>query len=596
MTTFGAIAPTTDVLLRIDLVQVRSFRGIEDVVLALRKDLTVLVGRNNAGKSRLLRAIALACGGVYAERDDFTLGNTTSPTIDLVLSPGGAGTQFDDRVREIFGTHVQPTASGGERVAWRTTIGPSAEGWGARAERRFLTYDVASNGWLPAVGAAEVMPRHLRVVSADVTPTGRDIASEVTRPGSAIRRILDDLEVDESARAALERELEELGGRIVNSSSALAAVRQRLDALTAAVQGIGAPQVSALPGRLEELVRLIEIALDTGAGPMPMRLHGSGARSLASLQVQGVLYDRRLGRDGTAFPVLPVTLIEEPEAHLHPQATYDVGQLLRAIPGQVVVSTHSSHLATVVDIGAIRLVRQGNNGCVVHDMTPTDDEPTTPPALRLSVAAVEWEKIHKYVERPFGELLFAGQLVIGDGASERGFIPHLLRAALGTRAGDICVVDPGNMSQALPLIKYAEAADIPCVLFVDCDEQGHKDQAKLPTSAVRVWATGDETEDGTLEEILVALDEEWVLERCEELLPSVTGTALERLKKLKGTYGGPIGQAFVDRFPCQDEWPLGLQQLVAALALPHIATGATSDSTSELASEPPERGSDEGTA
>jgi putative ATP-dependent endonuclease of OLD family len=587
---------TNDALLRLELIQVQSFRGIADVVLTLRRDLTVLVGRNNAGKSRLLRAIALACGSANAERDDFTLGTTTSPAIDLVIAPGGDNALFDDRVRQVFGTHVQPTPSGGERVAWRTTIGPSAEGWGARAERRFLTYDVGSDIWSLPLGASEVMPWHLRVVSADITPTGRDIASEVSRPGSAIRRVLDDLEVDEPARAALEKDLEDLGGRIVNSSSALVAVRQRLDALAATVHGIGAPYVSALPGRLEELVKLIEIALDTGAGPMPMRLHGSGARSLASLQVQGVLYDRRLGHDGTDFPILPVTLIEEPEAHLHPQATFDVGQLLRSIPGQVVVSTHSSHLATVVDIGAIRLVRQGTRGCVVHDMTPLDDEPTTPPALRLSVAAVEWEKIRKYIERPFGELLFAGQLVIGDGASERAFLPHLLRAALGSRSGDVCVVDPGSMSQAAPLVKYAEAADIPCVLFVDCDTQGRKDQDKLPKSALRVWATGDESVDGALEDILVGLDETWVLEQCEALLPSVEGTALERLKKLKGTYGGPLGRAFVDRFPYPTGWPIGLRQLVDALASPNRTTGTTAGSTSESTGERTEGGSDAGAA
>lgn len=564
-----------EVLLRVELVHVRYFRGIEDAVLSLRGDLTVLVGRNNAGKSRLLRAIALAFGGVRAERDDFTVADSARlPVIDIVLAPPGDDSAFDDRVREIFGTYVQPTASGGERVAWRTTIAPSAEGWGARAERRFLTYDVPSDGWSSSPGAAEVAQRHLRVVSAEVTPTGRDLASEVARPGSAIRRVLDDLEVDEAARVALEADLVDLGGRIVKNSSALAAVRERLGALTAAVHGIGAPQVSALPGRLEELVRLIEIALDTGAGPMPMRLHGSGARSLASLQVQSVLYDRRLGRDGTAFPILPLTLIEEPEAHLHPQACFEVGELLRDIPGQVVVSTHSSHLTTVVGTGAIRLVREGADGCVVHDMTPLDDAPTTPAARRLAVAAVEWEKIHKYVERPFGEVLFAGRLIIGDGASERAFLPHLLRAALGARAGDACVVNPGGMSQASPLVKYAEAADIPCVLFVDCDEQGRKDQAKLPDTAVRVWATGDEAADGTLEEILVAHDEEWVLEQCEALLPSITGTALARLKQLKGTYGGPLGRAFVARFSDPADWPTGFQQLVNALAPPIAANDA----------------------
>ncbi len=545
----------------------RSFRGINDVVLPLHRDLTVLVGRNNSGKSRLLRAIALACGDVRADRDDFTMVPSDSPmsdpSIDLVLAPA-TGDSFDGRVIEVFG--APQLAPLGERVAWRTTIRPSAEGWGARAERRFLTYDVVSNQWVPASGSAELGRTHIRAVAADLTPTGRNLADEATRPGSSLRRVLEDLEVDESQRSALESELAELGGRIVAGSSSLAAIRKRLDDLAATVVGIGKPDVSALPGRLEELVRLIEIALDTGTGPLPMRLHGSGAQSLASLQVQSVLYDRRLGRDGSDFPVLPVTLVEEPESHLHPQASLDVGDLLQSIPGQVVVSTHSSHLVTTVGPSSIRLVRDRDGTCVLRDLTPTDDAFTTPRALRLSLAASEWEKIRRLVERPFGEVLFASALVIGDGATERGFLPHVLRAAVGPRAGGICVVDPGSMAKAAPIIKYAEAADIPCILFVDGDIAGRKDAADLPAYATRVWAAGDEAADGALESVLVTHDSTWVVEQCDELSPSSTGTPLSRLTDLKGSFGNALGRAFVQRWPDPVDWPLGLQQLVAAFA------------------------------
>lgn len=564
--TIGAPA-SSNALIRIEVVHVRSFRGIDDVVLPLHRALTVLVGRNNSGKSRLLRAIALACGDVRADRDDFTMVPSDSPvsdpSIDLVLAPA-TGDSFDGRVLEVFG--APQLAPLGERVAWRTTIRPSAEGWGARAERRFLTYDVVSNQWVPASSSAELGRTHIRAVAADLTPTGRNLADEATRPGSSLRRVLEDLEVDESQRSALESELAELGGRIVAESSSLAAIRKRLDDLTATVVGIGKPDVSALPGRLEELVRLIEIALDTGNGPLPMRLHGSGAQSLASLQVQSVLYDRRLGRDGSDFPVLPVTLVEEPESHLHPQASLDVGDLLQSIPGQVVVSTHSSHLVTTVGPSSIRLVRDRDGTCVVRDLTPTDDAFTTPRALRLSLAASEWEKIRRLVERPFGEVLFASALVIGDGATERGFLPHVLRAAMGPRAGGICVVDPGSMAKAAPIIKYAEAADIPCILFVDGDIAGRKDAADLPAYATRVWATGDEAADGALESVLVAHDPSWVVEQCDELSPSSTGPPLSRLTDLKGSFGNALGRAFVQRWPDPVDWPPGLRQLVAAFA------------------------------
>jgi len=568
---YRSVVPTTlssASLLRVELARIRAFRGLDECVLSLDPRLTLLAGRNNSGKSRVLRAVALACGGVIADRDDFTVGSDIEPEIDIVIAPGGDGASgFDPRVIELFGTNVQlVSAAGDQRIAWRTTVTRSAEGWGARASSRFLAFDAATNDWRPVTGQAEVGRNHRNALSADLVSTGRDLAAELSRPGSAIRRVLDDLEVPDDLRAPLEAALQELGGRIVDESAALGAIRDRLGALGKAVGGVGDPDVSALPGRLEELVRMIEIALDTGSGALPMRMHGSGARSLTSLQVQSVLYDRRIGRDGSDFPTHPVTLLEEPEAHLHPQACFDLADLLDSIPGQVLVSTHSSHLVSVAEPSAIRLIRHVSGATQVHDMSPVDGLSTRPPALRLDVAAAEWEKIKRFVERPFGEVLFASAIVIGDGASERAFLPYLLRHALGLRGAEVCVVDPGAMSQSDPLIKYAEAAGIPCVAFLDADQQGRDDEKSMRPYAKRVWATGDSSIDGALEEVLTTFNEDWVVECCKEHLSAVEGSGLERLKRLKGTYGSSLGRSFVQRFPDPASWPQGFQDLLDALS------------------------------
>lgn len=369
----------------------------------------------------------------------------------------------------------------------------------------------------------------------------------------------------------MEGDLQELGTRIVSKSGTLAAVRSRLIALESAVGGIGTPEVNALPGRLEELVRMIEVALDTGSGGLPMRLHGSGARSLSSLQIQGGLYDRRLGRDGSDLPTHPVTLLEEPESHLHPQACFDLGALLDAVPGQVVASTHSSHLVTVAPTESLRLVRCVDGKTILRDLNPVDAATTSPAALRVGVSIVEWEKLKRSIERPFGEVLFANAIVVGDGASERAFLPHLVRCALRNVAAGVCVVDPGGMSQAVPFLKYADAAGIPCVLFCDSDQAGRTDEQMLPGYAERVWVTGDRNTDGTLETVLADFDSDWCVAQCGALLATVEGTAVERLTKLKGTYGGPLGRAFVEQFPDPALWPQGFRDLVVALG-PVVST------------------------
>ena len=87
-------------------VVVRGFRGLGECHLHLEPGLTVIVGRNNAGKSRLLRAIAVALGALPADRDDWTVDCADEPTIDLVLAPMH-GEQVDEEFDEQVGRRLR---------------------------------------------------------------------------------------------------------------------------------------------------------------------------------------------------------------------------------------------------------------------------------------------------------------------------------------------------------------------------------------------------------------------------------------------------------------------------------------------------------
>ena len=135
------------------------------------EDLTVLVGPNNIGKSRVLRALALALGAVPANRDDFSVGEVLEPTIDVVLSPAASSDPsssspdardgstvdrssdeftpdngeetFDERLVPRLGAAIRviSTDPDRERFAWRTCIRSSLEGHGARVEHLEMVYD-----------------------------------------------------------------------------------------------------------------------------------------------------------------------------------------------------------------------------------------------------------------------------------------------------------------------------------------------------------------------------------------------------------------------------------------------------------------------
>lgn len=550
----------------VESVRIRNFRGLTEVVLDLDPGITLLVGRNNCGKTRILRAVALALGAVPAENDDFTIGSSDHPVIDVVVAPapGSPDALFVEDVGQVL--NPQPTPDGSERFAWRTTILRSAEGHGALRKETVLSFD-PSDGWFEPASAPSLSREQRRLFSADLIDTQRDLAAELGLRGSAIRRILSDLELPEASRQSIENELEALSQRIVGESVALAAVQASLKRAESHVGGFGEPSLSAIPARVEELSRSVALELDTGAGATPLRLHGSGPRSLASLLVQAVLYDRRMGRDRPERRPHPVTLVEEPEAHLHPQMQGELPGLLENVPGQLVVSSHSIALASEVDHKSIRLVR--TEPPFVVSLAPSQGS-----AHRLTHPdhhVEEVEKLKRQVERPFGELLFASAVVIGDGATERALVPPLLRHALGSRAHGVSVVDPGSMGQPLTtsVIKFAEAVGIPWHLLADGDATGRQavenilsgrgvtaDEATLVTYVHATQAT---------EALFVELSPDI----CRTALAAVVGESsvpdvptVSDLKDVKGAIGRFLAIALIEDLPDIAAWPESLRTLV----------------------------------
>lgn len=572
--------------LYVERMSIRNFRGIQTCALEFEPGLTFLVGRNNVGKSRVLSALHLALGGRVADIDDFTVGSAAEPEIDVVLAPLPPASladeeAFDTDVARRLGEDVQPTSETPfrERFAWRAHVRRSAEGMGARSDFKILTFDTNSSEWVERAGARDLTRDQRGLVVSDLVNTGRDLMEELGRRGSGVRKVLSDLDVDDATRESLERRLVELSGAIVDGSQTLASVSSALMSLNRAVGSIGSPGINPLPITLEELSRSLSIELDSGHGALPIRLHGAGARSLASLQVQGVLYDRRLGADGGAVRPHPVTLVEEPEAHLHPQAASELPFLLQSIRGQVIASTHSAQVVTASEPRAIRLLRDAGDDLAVIDLGPVTIEGSdTPRAFRSSLHLEEMEKLKRLAERPFGEILFASAIVIGDGATERGFLPPLLRHALGTKAHGVCVIDPESMSAptAKVVAKFANLVGLPWVLFADSDPAGVAAVESLAATGEDappiVWAGKPDSSSecgvsGALEAMIEDFDHELAKAACERVRPDLSPVTnvLHCMKQLKGSLGPTLADMMIESHSDHTSWPAPLQDLIRTI-------------------------------
>lgn len=141
------------------------------------------------------------------------------------------------------------------------------------------------------------------------------------------------------------------------------------------------------------------------------------------------------GADTNAPPPLHLMLVEEPEAYLHAQVqqvfikhAYDV---LRNDPNlgksagfctQLVVSTHSSHVAHACDFAALRYFRR----------LPSTEKCKTPTACVVNLSSVFGKPdqtakfVARYLKATHCDLFFADAAIFIEGSAERILVPYFV--------------------------------------------------------------------------------------------------------------------------------------------------------------------------
>lgn len=229
-------------------------------------------------------------------------------------------------------------------------------------------------------------------------------------------------------------------------------------------------------------------------------------------------------KDDVEFEPLHLVLVEEPEAHLHAQVQQvfikKAYQVLRAHPDleanaslrtQLVVSTHSSHMAHETPYSCLRYFRRLPAG-MDKIAVPVSSVVNLTQAFGLETETSRF--VSRYIRAQHADLFFADAAILVEGSAERMMLPNFIRKDFQRlNQGYITILEVGG-SHAHKLKSLMDTLGLTTLIITDLDAQ--KDGAVQPkigegqvtnNDTLKSWCPQklavDELLDGTVDKVIL---------------------------------------------------------------------------------------------
>ena len=477
--------------MHLSLIEIKNFRSLKELRVELQPGLNVLVGRNNTGKTNLLQAIRHAVGpngsrgdALWLDRDDFykvSPQDEAERTISITLTFTGLSEAQRAFFYEIVDFDLADLTKSKAIVRFEAS-------WPQKKRRA----SIKRTGGPMVAEPLEVPAELLSSLPITFLPALRD-AEGALAPGyrSRLALLLRDLaDRREGDAKDIIKKIYSTANEQLETQDLIKTTKTSLQVTTRHLAGTDycPSSIKAAEIDFDKILRSLQVQMD-GVPIGSLHANGLGYNNILYI---AVVLEHLKSSDRNECPLF---LVEEPEAHLHPQLTILLAEYLaNKTPGastpQTIVTTHSPTLAANVPPTRVHVlfIKQASEELQCNSVANS------------KMNKKEEHALQRMMDITRATLYFAKAVILVEGISESLLIPVLAKrlgydlAKLHISVIPICGVAFGTFKKLL----NPKVLGIPVAIVTDSDPQitrGESWQNDEPEPEGKAFKLSDRTQN-----------------------------------------------------------------------------------------------------